>query len=118
MTKTRRSLGVVIRRWWGELLLAAAWVGLLFIAQLTSRTPQLLAGSLVVCAVIGALHVLEGVRTAAREVERVIAAEVVESVCIPRDTRPCDAAMLAEFRARIATAIRAHGAHLRETRHG
>ena len=115
---TRRYLGAWVRRWWGELLLAAAWVALLWIAQLTDRTPQLFGGSLAICLVLGGLHVLGGVTTAAREQERDLAAEVALSVSVPRGTAPRVAQELEAFRERIAVAIRAHGAHLREVRRG
>lgn len=115
---TRRYLGAWVRHWWGELLLAAAWIGLLWTAQLTHREPQLFGGSLAIVLVMGTLHWLGGVKVAARERERAIAAEVALSVSVPRDTPPHIADELELFRARIATAIRAHGAHLREVRHG
>jgi len=115
---SRRSIGAALRRWWGELALALAWVALLFVAQYTARTPQLFAGSLVVCAVLGGLHYLDGVKRVMREAEREVAAEVVESVAIPRSASPRVAEELETFRSRIALAIRAHGAHLREVRHG
>lgn len=118
MTVSRRAIGVALRRWWGEIALALAWVALLFVAQVTARTPQLFAGSLLVCAVLGGLHYLEGLKGVMREAERAIAAEVVEAVPVPRGTSPRVAEELEAFRGRIATAIRAHGAHLREARHG
>lgn len=118
MTVSRRAIGVALRRWWGELALAMAWVALLFVAQYTARTPQLFAGSLVLCAVVGGLHYLEGLKHVMREAEREVAAEVVESVAVPRNASPRVAEELEAFRARIARAIRAHGAHLREARHG
>lgn len=118
MRLTRRAIGAALRRWWGELLLACAWLALLFVAQFTSRTPELFAGSLCVCAVLGALHWLDGVRTAAREAERDLAAEIALSVSVPRDTTPSVERQLEEFRARVARAIRAQGAHLREVRRG
>ncbi len=115
---SRRYLGAWMRRWWGELLFGAAWIALLWIAQLTHREPQLFGGSLCVLLVLGVLRYLGGVQTAARERERDIAAEVALSVSVPRDTPPHVADELELFRARIATAIRAQGAHLREVRHG
>lgn len=118
MPVSRRAIGVALRRWWGELLFALAWVALLFIAQATARPPQLFAGSLLVCVVLGALHALEGVKQALRESEREVAAAVVEAVPVPRGASPRVAEELEAFRSRIATAIRAHGAHLREARHG
>lgn len=88
MTVSRRAIGVLLRRWWGEIAFALAWVALLMIAQYTARTPQLFAGSLLVCAVLGGLHYLEGVKCMMREAERAIAAEVVEAVPVPRGTSP------------------------------
>ena len=115
---TRRTIAVTLRRWRWEFLMAAAWIALLFVAQYTARTPQLLAGSLVAFAVIGALDYLKGVRIAAREIEREIAAEVALSVSVPRFTPPDVEKHLYALRLRIAAAIRAHGSHLREARHG
>jgi len=113
-----RSIRVAVRRRWGELLVAFAWIALLFVAEYTSRTPQLLAGSLLVFVVLGALQLIEEIKHAMREGERDIAASVVESVSVPRDTTPREAERLEAFRAHIATAIRGHGAHLREARNG
>lgn len=118
MRITRRSLGVALRRWWGELLFGAAWVALLLLSQYTARTPQLFAGSLILCAVLGGLHYLEGLKTVAREAERDIAAEVAMLVSVPRDTTPREAERFQQFQAHVARAIRGHGAHLREARHG
>lgn len=115
---TRRYLGAWVRRWWGELLFAAVWIALLWIAQVTDRTPQLFGGSLAIAVVLGGIHYLGGVTTAARERERDLAAEIALSVSVPRDTPPRLADELELFRARIATAIRAQGAHLREVRRG
>lgn len=118
MRVTRRSIGVTVRRWWGELLIAFAWIALLFVAEYTSRTPQLLAGWLLVFFVLGSLRLLEDIKQAMQEGERDIAASVVESVSVPRDTTPREAERLEAFRAHIARSIRGHGAHLREARHG
>ncbi len=115
---TPRYLSAWVRRWWGELLLGAAWIALLWIAQLTGRTPQLFGGSLAVLVVLGALQLLGDVRTAARQVEREKAAEVARSVSVPRDTPPRVAMELERFRDRIATEIAAQGAHLREVSRG
>jgi hypothetical protein len=115
---TRRYLGAWMRRWWGELLFAAAWIALLMIASWTARTPQLFGGSLCVVLVLGVIHYLDGVRTAARERERDLAAEVALSVSVPRGTAPRVAQELEAFRERVAVAIRAQGAHLREVRRG
>lgn len=118
MQITRRSIGVTLRRWWGEIAFALAWVALLLIAQYTARTPQLFAGSLLLFAVLGGLHYLEELRTVAREAERDLAAEVALSVSVPRDTTPREAERFAQFQAHVARSIRAHGAHLREAHHG
>lgn len=117
MTSLRLVLASRVRRWWAEALLVAAWVALLLVADYTSRVPQLLGGSLAVTIVLGVIRYLDGVRLAAREMERDLAAEVVLSVRIPRDLSPAEQLRLEAFQARAARAIRGQGAHLREERH-
>lgn len=117
MTSIRLSLATSIRRWWGELLVVAAWLALLLVADYTSRVPQLLGGTLAVTCVLGAIRYLDRVRQAAREAERDLAAEIVLAVRIPRELSPAEQLRLEAFRARVARAIRGQGAHLREDRH-
>lgn len=108
----------VVRRYRDPILVALAWTALLFVAQATARTPQLLAGSLAVFMVLGAVQHLAAVRAAAREIERELASEIALSVRVPRDVSEEERRRMEALKSRIAVSIRGCGAHLREVPRG
>lgn len=98
----------------GELSLIVAWVLLLAIAQRTSRTPELVAGSLCIVVVLGVVHWVSGVRDTVARLERERAAEIAEAVQPPRVISEAERRQCEAIKRRIALAIRGQGAHLRE----
>jgi len=108
----------MVRRYRDPVLVTLAWVALFFVAQLTSRTPQLLAGSVMVCVVLGAVHHLAAIREAAREIERETASEIALSVRVPKHISEEERLRMEALKAHIAVTIRGCGAHLREVRRG
>lgn len=98
----------------GELLLIGAWAILLAIAERTSRTPELLSGSLAVCVVLGVVHWVAGLRDSVATLERERAAEIALAVQPPRSASERERAQCEAIRHRIALAIRGQGAHRRE----
>ncbi len=108
----------VVRRYRDPILVALAWTALLFVAQATARTPQLLAGSLIAFMALGAVQHLAAVREAAREIEREIASEIALAVLVPRTVSEEERRRMEQLKSRIALAIRGRGAHLREVSHG
>lgn len=103
-----------IRALRGELLFIGGWVLLLAIAQRTSRTPELVAGSLCIVLVLGLVHWISGMRDTVARLERERAAEIAEAVQPPRVISEAERRQCEAIRSRIALAIRGQGAHLRE----
>lgn len=112
--RTFGSLVGAARTYRGEMLFALAWLVLLVVAERTSRTPELFAGSCIVVVFVGALRYLEGLRRSAQELERERAAEIALSVQPPRVISEAERRQCEALRSRIALAIRGQGAHLRE----